>query len=551
MPKLFNSSTIILRKSERQYNRSSANRLRLLLCLILLSSFFTNITYPLNLLAESNSDSTNASISIEPSELSVASSEPLEIQENPNNDSQNTDSIANGNKQNLISDESVPDNSPIYSGNKYTNFVSNFDSSLAFDKSHLTYFYALNPEQSDNSPLAFYLTLALCALDKLSETESVSISQDALALEDDNFILSSDRKYPLDYLLYGLLAKQSDRAVISLARALSKNEADLLDMLNSKVELLKLNNTQFNYIHLMDPTHRDKIDEQYLISRNTQMSPYSVTSTPDDLAKIYRALSNKNIGKNILSAPEYSYYSQNILRLFTNPFSIIWSIYPDEIQSALSYEDEHNSSFICNMNFNNIDCIIILTRNNNGSNQPRTYAENIETIHSPNLISALSDDKKDAINEIASLYKSINNAWVNSKLFSNAEEYSETIKVSPFDIKLKFNSDIYYIHPKEINYVKNQDLTLLDDNIRLPIKNGDKLARLKITFANDQFIDIDLYAKGNYRIARGPFDELIPIYDKYKGLSILVIALIFVLIILTIYKILKFIYILMKKNTYK
>lgn len=510
----------------------------ILLCLLMIS-FLLLQSASFILFAESNqTDST--SDDNQTNQIEDIKDDDLNIN-NISNNINLSDSNKNSSKTNNSQKENIhSDNSNLTTGNSYTNFESNFDSCLSLDKSHQIYFYSLNSTQSDNYPISFYLTLTLCALDKYKIDQTIKSPKFINNINDQALTLLPETNYPLEYLLYAVLLKQSDSAVITLAEALSSNENKLVELLNKKAELLKLDNTQFNYISLKNHNNRINLSLDYKIDEHTQLAPFAATSSTSDIAKLYKTLLNNSFLNKIISQAEYSYYSQNILNVFTNPFSIIWSLYPNEIQNALSYEDANISTYICNLKFSNFDCLIVLNKYLN-TNDNSQVVKNTD-YYQNSFATSISEQKKEALNEISELRQAIRNNWVISKLFSSQEEYKESIEVEPFKVKLKFPNDIYYIHPIQSTFISSEEFSLIKKRIKLPIKSGDKLAQLKLTLENKKVINVDLLAKDNYRTSNDFLDEFLPIYNKYKGICILILLLLILFIFLIIYKVVKLIF---------
>lgn len=404
----------------------------------------------------------------------------------------------------------------------YTPFQSDYDTILALELNHQTPVFAKDADESRSCPLLLRLTLALLAREKWGN-EALQIDDAWESLSDDDFILKKGEHYPVDYLLYGLLSKQSDRALLVLAQHLADDEAALLPLLRNKMQEAGLKGSVLNYLPLRQKEIRFAEASSFFLKKD--LPPYAATGTAADLAALYQSALADPLLKQIFSQAEHSYYSKDILRVFLHPAAIAWSLFPDKMQRALIFDQGKEGNYLFEVKTQGMDLLLVFT-----DPPDRDTSLSIET---DSTSGRKSSKKVQAVSrELGALLQVIENNWTRSSLFRAGQKSNEVFRLDGQLIPLVFGNDCEYVHPKENDFILRRELIPEKNLLHLPVRKGQTVARLRITLENGQRLFASLQAENRMQAKVSLFNQVFEIYETYKGLCLLIAGLSFVFILL-------------------
>jgi D-alanyl-D-alanine carboxypeptidase len=179
-------------------------------------------------------------------------------------------------------------------------------------------------ETNQNLPIASVSKLMtfLVVLENYDLAKEITITNEAVAQEEDFGKLEADKVFPTEYLLYPLLMESSNDAAFSLANDYEGMDIDkFVGIMNSTAQKLGLDNTYFASPSGLDPK---KDEPQDRVNR----------STANDLKNLTEYLLDKPLIWEILSLKEYNAFGPTLI----NSNALLGEI-PDVVGGKTGYTE--------------------------------------------------------------------------------------------------------------------------------------------------------------------------------------------------------------------
>jgi D-alanyl-D-alanine carboxypeptidase len=367
-------------------------------------------------------------------------------------------------------------------------FVPSFNlpAGLVFNAPERPLLYSHNADVPLEIPAASRLMALLVSADKVGPDELISISAQVAALAsvevNSNLDLESGMTLPFRYLALRMILQNSDAAALAIAEHLTAGEEGFLKMMQQRASELGMTNTEF-YTLLLSQTERKnpapdifsdpEIDWGQLVFEKDENQEFqaiidgqsvadimpeygheqklTATSSLNDLSRLAQALHSSR------SAIEYLRVTEQLLSLrVENSDRVI------PVRSSISR--------LFTLSEGNIDAAY--NHRSDRFSLTLSYGETVDGIPVTTLL--LSAGQSLMIDETLKLYEKINQHYQRTALteagvlvpgHSEKTESGETFG-------LQYLDTVYYVHPKDNFYLKDDVIYVGNAPYLLPIQKG-------------------------------------------------------------------------------
>lgn|GEM_PF-334541 len=316
-------------------------------------------------------------------------------------------------------------------------------SAILFDARRGQVLYAKASDEKSYTPLANRIVATLVILEKADLEAFVTVSREAANTEGATLSLTVGEKYAVKNLLYAFLMTGSPDAAKALAESIGGSEQGFVQMMNEYALNHGMKNTRFT----------DCIgsynENQY--------------TTLDDIKIIMKealAISTFNRYFSTQAKPLY-FESKTTLLYSTN--NMFWS-YPGTDGGITASNDPEFHSIVTTATKNNMRLVCVL----------------------------LDVPTKSMYNDSISLLNYGFDNFLESLLVS-AGSSQQAITVEGQTLNLIVSSDVYYVHPKGQDYIKDVAINIDQTVLKPPITTKTIVGTLTFILEDDTLINVNLY----------------------------------------------------------
>lgn len=333
-------------------------------------------------------------------------------------------------------------------------------SSLLMDSTTGQILYGTNENQKYYPASTTKILTALIALEKSELDEIVTISKNvpySIEKGSSQIYLIPDEKLTMEQLFYALLVESANDAAVAIAEHIAGSEEDFVKMMNEKAETLGALNSNFTNSHGLHSTqHYTTAYDMVLITREAmknQIFRKVVMTLQYTIPETNKQQTRYLYNKNKLIKENSEYYYENCIGIKTG------------------YTNQAKNTIVSGINKDGKELITIVL-NANGA---ECYTDTI----------ALLD------------YGLNNFEWVN---LIEKREFVKEILFEDVEDKLQV------IAEDTVKYVKSLDNTNeiktilnLNENIDLPVNEGQKLGTISFYLDDDKIGETNLIAENNIK----------------------------------------------------
>lgn len=364
-------------------------------------------------------------------------------------------------------------------------------SALLFDARRGQVILSKAADELSHSSLANRIMAVLITLEKADVDAMVTASKDATNTKNATLNLTVGEKYAVKNLLYALLLTGSPDASIALAEYVGGSEEGFVKMMNEYAANLEMTDTVF--VNCTGDYHEKQV------------------TTANDIAKLMKyALSNSNFNR-FFGTQAKPWYDKEKTLLLTNTNNMFWS-YPgtdggltasinNEIQSLVTTATKNNMRLVCVL-------LDVPTKN--------MYTDSI-----------------------AYLDYGFTNYLYGTLVSAGASQ--RTITVEGQNLNLVATTDVHYIYPKGQNFIKSIDINIDESKLKPPITKTTIIGMLTYTLLDDTVINVELCPDREILPQKTTRQIMADRLRENKELLYLIAFLVFVEVVIIIYKIIKYI----------
>ena len=364
-------------------------------------------------------------------------------------------------------------------------------SAMLFDARRGQILFSKVSDEKSFTPLASRIMTTLIILEKVDLEAMIIASKEAANAEGATLELTVGEKYATRNLLTALLLTGSPDAAITLAEYVGGSQQGFVGIMNEYAANLGLSDTRFTNVE-------GRYDE----------SQY--TTIDDILILMKYALSNSSFNK-LFATEVKPLYRENKTILLRNTNDMFWS-YPDTDGGITASYDADFQSIVTTATKNDMRLVCVLL------DVPTNSMYN------------------DSIN--------ILNYGFDNFLYSNlvsAGSSQQAITVEGQSLNLIVTSDVYYIHPKGEDYIKDVTINVDEANLKLPITKNTVVGMLTFTLEDDMAINVELYPDREILPQKTKSQILKERFLENRELVYVIIGLIVLELIIGAYKLFNFI----------
>ena len=364
-------------------------------------------------------------------------------------------------------------------------------SAMLFDARRGQILYKKASDEKSFTPLASRIMTTLIILEKVDLDAMIIASKEAANAEGATLKLTVGEKYSTRNLLTALMLTGSPDAAITLAEYVGGSERGFVDIMNEYASNLGLSNTRFtNVVGRYD-------ENQY-------------TTIDDMLVLMKYALSNSSFNR-LFGTQAKPWYDEHKTLVLTNTNNMFWS-YPGTDGGATAGYDADFQSIVTTATKNNMRLVCVL----------------------------LDVPTKSMYNDSIEILNYGFDNFLHGTLVA-AGSSQQAITVEGQSLNLIVTSDVYYIHPKGEDYIKDIAINVDQSKLKLPITKNTAVGMLTFTLEDDTVINVELYPDREILPQKTKRQILRERFMENRELVYVIIGLIIIELIMGAYKLFNFI----------
>lgn len=369
----------------------------------------------------------------------------------------------------------------------------NAESAIVVEVGRGMQLYLKNPDVKSQIPVASKLMTAVIALENITLDAQITVSKVA-ASQDDAFVLSlkNGEKYPLEYLLYGLIMKDNNAAAIAIAEQISGVEEEFVKLMNSKAVSYQMTNTTFT-------------NASGILNDNQ-------LTTVGDVSRLVRFALTNNSFKTILETRDIPFFlSVNQSKHLFNNLERAWSLV-ETTTGAFQSVSGSQSSFVTTSTSGRISLITVACKIN----------------------------KNKILDDITTISNSIFTDYEFSALVKEGQSFPRSLLIGKDLVNLQFKEAINYVHPRDTEYIKS---TVYEENtiIEYPLLTTESVARVTFELLDGTKITAYLFPSKNIWSEASYYQQLLALYDSNRDVSIIILISLSFFLILGLYHLIRII----------
>ncbi|MGI6622293.1 MAG: D-alanyl-D-alanine carboxypeptidase [Clostridiaceae bacterium] len=316
-------------------------------------------------------------------------------------------------------------------------------SAILFDARRGQILFSKTSDEVSHTPLANRIVAALLTLEKADPEALVTVSKDVVNTKGATLALTVGEKYAVKNLLYAMLLTGSPDAAKALAESIGGSEQGFVEMMNEYALSHGMTNTHFtDSIGLYD-------ENQY--------------TTPEDIRIIIKeALADSRFNR-FFSTQAIPLYFESKTTLLYSTNNMFWS-YPGTDGGITASNDSEFHSIITTATKNNIRLVCVL----------------------------LDVPTKSMYNDSIDLLNYGFDNFLEGTLVT-AGSSQQAITVEGQTLNLIVTSDVYYVHPKGEDYIKDVAINVDQTALKPPITTKTIVGTLTFILEDDTKINVNLY----------------------------------------------------------
>ena len=316
-------------------------------------------------------------------------------------------------------------------------------SALLFDARRGQILYSKASDERSHNPLANRIVATLLILEKADPDALVTVSKDVVNTPGATLALTVGEKYAVKNLLYAMLLTGSPDAAKALAEAVGGSEQGFVDMMNEYALKHGMTNTHFT----------DSIgtfnENQY--------------TTSEDIRIIMKeALADSSFNR-FFGTQAKPWYDKSKTLVLTNTNNMFWS-YPGTDGGLTASNDTEFHSIITTATKNNMRLVCVL----------------------------LDVPTKSMYNDSINLLNYGFDNFLEGTIVT-AGSSQQAITVEGQTLNLIVTSDVYYVHPKGEDYIKDVSINVDQSVLKPPITTKTIVGTLTFILEDDTRITVNLY----------------------------------------------------------
>jgi len=302
--------------------------------------------------------------------------------------------------------------------------------------------YGKNIDERLHISVASKIMTAVVVLLHSNINDMVTVSKESAESEGSTLLLEPGEKYRLEDLVYAIVLRSYNDAAMALAEHTGGSVEKFVTMMNELAEELGLKDT-----HFVNPTGL-YAEGQYTTARDLAVLIKYAISIPEF--------------NRIFSSRTKIWTGDGNFEIMTNQNMLFWE-YESVDGGKTGYNEEEKRTIVTTATKNGLRLIAILM-----DSPPEAYYEDTKALLNYGF-----------------------NHFMRDVLVSKGEVF-ETIRVGENEVNLISASDIYYIHPRGDDYIKNINYTI-QESIKLPVTKTQILGTARFELDDGTFIEISLY----------------------------------------------------------
>ena len=364
-------------------------------------------------------------------------------------------------------------------------------SAMLFDARRGQILFSKTSDEKSYTPLASRIMTTLIILEKVDLDAMIIASKEAANAEGATLKLTVGEKYSTRNLLTALMLTGSPDAAIALAEYVGGSEVGFVNIMNEYAANLGLSNTRFtNVVGIYD-------EKQY-------------TTIEDMLILMKYALANSSFNR-LFGTQAKPWYDEHKTMVLTNTNNMFWS-YPGTDGGATAGYDADFQSIVTTATKNNMRLVCVL----------------------------LDVPTKSMYNDSIEILNYGFDNYLHGTLVT-AGSTQQAITVEGQSLNLIVTSDVYYIHPKGEDYIKDVTINVDEANLKLPITKNTVVGMLTFTLEDDMAINVELYPDREILPQKTKSQILKERFLENRELVYVIIGLIVLELIIGAYKLFNFI----------
>ncbi|NLX64152.1 MAG: D-alanyl-D-alanine carboxypeptidase [Clostridiaceae bacterium] len=364
-------------------------------------------------------------------------------------------------------------------------------SAMLFDARRGQILFKKTSDEKSYTPLASRIMTTLIILEKVDLETMIIASKEAANAEGATLKLTVGEKYSTRNLLTALLLTGSPDAAITLAEYVGGSEEGFVSIMNEYAANLGLSNTRFtNVVGRYD-------ENQY-------------TTIEDMHALMKYALSNSSFNR-LFGTQAKPWYDEHKTMVLTNTNNMFWS-YPSTDGGATAGYDADFQSIVTTATKNNMRLVCVL----------------------------LDVPTKSMYNDSIEILNYGFDNFLHGTLVT-AGSAQQAITVEGQSLNLIVTSDVYYVHPKGEDYIKDVAINVDQSKLKLPITKNTVVGMLTFILEDDTAINVELYPDREILPQKTKRQILKERFMENRELVYVIIGLIIIELIMGTYKLFNFI----------
>lgn len=364
-------------------------------------------------------------------------------------------------------------------------------SAMLFDARRGQILFSKTSDEKSHTPLASRIMTTLIILEKVDLEAMIIASKEAANAEGATLKLTVGEKYSTRNLLTALMLTGSPDAAITLAEYVGGSEQGFVNIMNEYADNLGLTNTNFtNVVGRYD-------ENQY-------------TTVEDMLILMKYALSNSSFNR-LFGTQAKPWYDEHKTLVLTNTNNMFWS-YPGTDGGATAGYDADFQSIVTTATKNNMRLVCVLLDVPTKS----TYNDSIEILN-----------------------YGFDNFLYGTLVAAGSNQ--QAITVEGQSLNLIVTSDVYYVHPKGEDYIKDIAINVDQSKLKLPITKNTVVGMLTFILEDDTAINVELYPDREILPQKTKRQILLERFNESRELVYVIIGLIIIELMMGAYKLFNFI----------
>lgn len=363
------------------------------------------------------------------------------------------------------------------------------ESALVIETGRGIQLYIKNPGIVSQIPIASKLMTALLAVESIPSESMITISNVAASQIDSNVLsLKTGEKYSLEYLLHGLILKDNNAAAVALAEQISGTQEKFVSLMNSRAASYQMTDTVF--------------------TNATGIADSKQVTTVSDISRLFRFAIAFTKFENIFKTHDSVFIlSSKLTKHLISNADDLWSI-GEGTTGVFKSETKSRSSYAVTAKSGQISVFIIGT----------------------------STLKKDVVADVSTITQSIFRDYEYSRLISVGEFFPQKMTVEGRTFRMKFLSDVSYVHPRSLDFIQDTVYEPFEDVI-LPVITTKAVAKVTFILLDGTSISAELFPAEDIWGDAGIYRRLLDIYTTNKDAGNLILIAMAALLIMTIIRI--------------